>query len=419
MMTEHRRIAWLLLMVLAIPGVAFAAREGRLIGKVVDAQGKPIAGVTVTATSKDIADFQKVTTTDAKGIFMVDFDRINVLYRYRFEKAGYVTAEAEQNWGVVGTERHEFTMHAAEAPVLDQGPPASASNTAIAAFNQGVRAFEAKDYSTARARFEEALRHDPNLRQAWSALSLVHLEQKRYQQAAEAAEKAIALGAADQAVLRTRWEAYRNLGDAAKTQAAREALEKAGRMEEEAKRIHNEGVALTKVGDDQEALTKFQQAVEIDPNLQQAWLALAVTGLKAGRAAEAAAAARKILETDPQHQEALRIQYNAALQTGDEDKIVDALLALAAIDRTVARDNLFKLAAKTFDAEDIVRAKERFTKVLALDPNHPRSNYYLGVILVREGARKEARSHLERFIRLAPNDPDAATAKGLLSYLGN
>jgi Tfp pilus assembly protein PilF len=419
MTSERHLIAFLLAMALALPSPALAIRQGRLIGKVLDPEGKPIAGVTVTATCKDIPDFKKVMTTDAKGVFKVDFDRINVVYHYRFEKAGYLITEAEQTWSLEGTERYEFTMHPGEAPALDYRPPASVATAAFSAFNEGARAFEAKDYPTARARFEEALRHDPHLRPAWSALSMVLLEEKSYRKAAEAAERAIALGDTDPSVLRARWEAYRNLGDGAKAQQAREELEKAGRLQEEAKRIHNEGVALSKRGDDERAFARFQEAVEIDPNLHQAWLALAVSGLKVGRAAEAAAAAKRMLEANAQDEEALRIQYNAALQLGDEARIVEALLALAPIDPTTARDNLFKLAAKAFDADDAARAKERFIKVLELDPNHPRSHYYLGLLFVREKATKDARSHLERFVRLAPNDPDVETAKGLLSYLAN
>jgi tetratricopeptide (TPR) repeat protein len=421
MTSDYRRTAWLLLVVLAAAGSVLAARQGRLVGKVVDPTGKPITGVTVTATSKALPEFEKVATTDGKGIFMVDFERIGIVYTYRFEKAGYKTAQVNQTWNVMGTERQQFILEPGEAPAaaLDQPPPPTTSSQAATAFNEGIRAYEAKDYGTAAAKLQLALQHDPALRQAWSMLSQVHLEQKRYKEAAEAAEKAIALGPGGPAILRVRWEAYRNLGDAARTQQARDELDKAGHLQEEAKRIHNTGVALVKIGNDAEAFAKFQEAVGIDPNLEQSWLALAVTGLKIGRAAEAAAAAKKLLESNPRHEEALRLQYNAALQVGDESKTADALVALAAIEPVTARDNLFKLAKKAFDADATVQARERLLKVLQLDPNHPRANYYFGVILAREGAKEQARIHLQRFLRLAPSDPDADTAKGLLSFLGS
>ena len=54
-----------------------------------------------------------------------------------------------------------------------------------------------------------------------------------------------------------------------------------------------------------------------------------------------------------------------------------------------------------------------------VDPNNPRSHYYLALIYVNEGANEEAKGHLERFIQLAPDDPDAGTAGELLEYLSD
>jgi tetratricopeptide (TPR) repeat protein len=359
-----------------------------------------------------------VTETDKKGIFIVDFKQINVTYLYRFDKAGYQTSQVEQSWTLQGTARHEFKL-APGGPAVMEGPaPASTSNAAIVAYNAGAAALRGKEYPIAQAKFEEALKHDPKLRQAWEALSQAQLEQKRYPQAAEAAEKAIALGSTNPSVLRSRWEAYRNMGDAAKTLEAGADLERIGRLAEEAKRIHNEGVALSKAGNDQAAFAKFQQAVEADPNFEPALLALAVTGLKIDRPAESEAAAGKLLAGAPQHAEALRIRYNAALKTADEAKITEALSGLAAIDPTTARDGFAKIAINAFEADDLAKAKATFAKVLELDPNYARAYYHLGVIGVREGAKNEAKTHLKRFIQLAPSDPDVATAKGLLDHLG-
>jgi tetratricopeptide (TPR) repeat protein len=418
MLTKQRAIVWFLVVIVTIPGLVFAKREGRLIGRVVDPEGQPIEGANVTVTSKDVPGFNVVEVTDKKGIFKVDFEVVEVAYDYRFEKAGYQTVITSQQWNLVGTERIDFTMPLGETPIAEGVVPASTSQPAVQAYNDGVAAFEAKNYAAAQAKFEEAAEHAPELRQTWAALSVVHLEQGHFQQATESAERAMALGSTDEAVFRARWEAYRQLGDEAKTAEALEDLERTGRLTEEAKRVYNEGVALLKADDDEGAFARFQEAVTIDPNLEVALLAVATSGLKIGRNAESVAAAETILANDPQNEEAIRVRYNAALALGDEDMIVDALLDLAPVEFATARDGLWVLALAAYDADDLERARQRFEKVLEVDPNSARAHYFLGLILVSEGANAEARDHLARFLELAPEDPDAATASDLVGYLG-
>ena len=415
MPTSQRTMACLLTLIWIIPGLAFAGQKGRLIGKVVDPQGNPIPGVVVTATSPQIPSFKEVRTTDKKGTFTVDFRQVDVTYHYRFDKAGYQSTEAQQEWHLEGTQDYQWTMY----PVAVGGlPPASTSEPAVLAFNAGVTALKAKDYATAEAKFKEAVGHDPNLVPAWVALSAVQVETGHNQQAAEAAEKAMALGSMDQAVLLSRWQAYRNLKDEAKAAEALKDLEKVGRRAEEAKKIHNEAVALVKAGDNTGAFAKFQEALNVDPNLQASLLGLATAGLKIGRNAEAAAAAEAILKADPKNEQAIRLRYNACLSLGDKERLIDSLVGLAAVEPTAAKNGLLKLAFEAYDANDRVRAKERFQKVLEVDPNQPLAHYYLAMAYVNEGAIEEARSHLERFLTLAPNSPEAETAREMLKQLG-
>jgi len=417
MNTKQRTILWFLVVILVIPGLASAIRKGRLVGRVLDPDGNPIQGVTVTATSSQVKDFFEVETTDEKGVFKVDFERLYVMYQFKFEKAGYQTLQTEQSWSLEGTARHDYFLTPGKTPTGAEGPPASTSSPAIEAFNAGVKAFEDKDYAKAQALFEEALGHDPELRQGWGALSVVYLEQGQYQEAAEAAEKALALGSTSEMVLRSRWEAYRNLGDEAKAEQARQDLEHTGRLTEEAKKVYNEGVQLLKAGDEDGAYAKFQEAVEFNPNLKVAQLAVATTALKVGHNEEAAAAAQAILDENPQDGDALRIRYNAYLALEDDEKLIEALVGMAALEPELARDGLWRLALEAYDAGDMAQSEVRFGKVLEVDPNHPWANYLLGLVLMGEGNNQEAISYLERFIQLAPDDPEAPSARDLVTYL--
>jgi len=423
MHTKQRTLAWLLILIWMVPGLAFAERQGRLIGKVLDPDGKPIPGVVVTVTSPQIKDFRDVQTTDKKGIFRVDFRQVGVTYHYRFDRDGYQTMETEQKFGVEGTDHFEWTMHpgksAAVGAVGAAGgpPPVSTSQDAITAYNDGITALKTKDYATAETKFKESIAHDPNLKQAWAHLSSVQVELGQNKEAAEAAEKAMALGYTNEAVLLARWQAYRNLKDDEKAAEALKDLEKIGRGTEEAKRIHNEGVALVKTGDDAGAFAKFQEALNIDPNLQPSLIGLATAGLKLGRYAEAATAAETVLKTDPKSEKAVRLRFNACLGLGDKARLADALMGLAAFEPVRARDGLLRLAFEAYDANDMVLAKQRFGQALGIDPNFPQAHYYLGLINVGLGASAEAKTHFERFLQLAPNDPEADSAREALKYL--
>ncbi|MGZ8797978.1 MAG: tetratricopeptide repeat protein, partial [Thermoanaerobaculia bacterium] len=190
-----------------------------------------------------------------------------------------------------------------------------------------------------------------------------------------------------------------------------------GRRTEEAKKIHNDAVALVKAGDPVGAFAKFQEALNVDPNLQVSLLGLATAGVKIGRNKEAATAAETILKTDPKNEAAIRIRYNAALSLGDKERLIDALMGLAAFEPVIARNGLLQLAFEAYDANDLVVAKERFSKVLQVDPNYPQAYYYLGVINAGQGAMAEAKRQIERFLQLAPKDPEANSARDMLKYL--
>ncbi len=409
--------AWLLILILALPGLASAKAKGRLIGKVVDQDGQPIEGVTVTATSEMAYGFKEVEVTDKKGIFKIDFDEVEVVYLYRFDKVGYQTVKTEQTWRKLGSARHTFTMPPGEAAPVESLAPASKSAPAVEAYNAGAAAFKAGDAAAAIASLEEALGHDPELRQAWAVLGLARLKAGQYQGAAEAAEKAIALGAADQGVLRARWEAYRQLGDEAKTAEALAAVEQAGIAAEEAKRVFNEAVRAGKADDHETAFVKFKEASELDPSLREALRGMATNGLATGRYQEAITAAKELLADDSQDESALRVRYNAALKLADDSQIFDALLGLAPIEPEAARDGLWNMALAAFEANDMALARERFGKLAPAVPSLPQSHYYLGLIEVREGAAAEAKRHFERFLELAPDDPEAGSARDFLQHL--
>jgi len=412
-----RRGVCLALVLLLLPALASAERKARLRGRIVDVNGAPIEGVEVTVTSPEIPSFNVTKVTDRRGMFIVDYSRVNVTYVYRFEKAGFQPLEVRQVWNLEGTQDAEWALQPATVQLAEGVKPASSSVPAVEAYNEGIAAFKAKAYTAAEAKFKEAVGYDPNLQQGWAALAVVQVELGLFEQAAKAAEKAIALGASDEAVLTARWQAYAALKDEEKAAQALRDLEAAGRRAEEAKRFHNEAVALAKAGNKEAALAKFQQALNLDPKLVESQVGLSTVALELGRWGEAADAAEAALKVDPKNGKAVRLRYNACLHLSDRGRLADALVGLAAVEPTVARDGLLKLGFDAYDAGNMAEARERFSKALEIDPNQALAHYYLAIAYINEGALPQARTHLEAFLRLAPDHPEAPSAREMLKTL--
>jgi tetratricopeptide (TPR) repeat protein len=266
-------------------------------------------------------------------------------------------------------------------------------------------------------KFREALAKDPEFPQAHTAMAELHFEMGNYQEAVTSAETAIAQSSGELNAMKVLYDSHRKLGNDDDAKKAQEALQAAGQATEEAKRIYNAGVAFHKEKDFANALAKFEEAVAMDPNLASAYNALATVTMqmedweKAGRYSE------RLLELEPGHENALRIRYDAYVNTGNTEKLDDALLDLAIIDKEFAVSNLYNQGIAFYNDGNTSEARSWFEKALQVDPEYPRAHYYLGLSYIGEGANDKAKEQLARFIELAPEDPEAATAKEMMAYL--
>jgi Flp pilus assembly protein TadD len=77
---------------------------------------------------------------------------------------------------------------------------------------------------------------------------------------------------------------------------------------------------------------------------------------------------------------------------------------------------LFEHAVKLFNNNQPSEAALELQYVVQADPGMARAHFVLGMSLFNSGRAEEGRIHLEKFIELAPEDPDVEVARGLLSY---
>ncbi len=189
---------------------------------------------------------------------------------------------------------------------------------------------------------------------------------------------------------------------------------------------YNEGVNLLKANNLAGAAPKFEEAAALNPQLAEAQAALADLYLEMGRHPQALAAADRYLVLKPNDPRGLRARYDALKAAGDGDKARATLEALAAADPkgegTAIR--YFNEGAELTRAGKFDEAAAWFEKVVEIAPAEPKfakAHYVLGLTYAKDekDAAKKARAkeQLQTFLQMAPNDPDAGTAKQFLDYL--
>ena len=181
---------------------------------------------------------------------------------------------------------------------------------------------------------------------------------------------------------------------------------------------YNDGVAKLQEKDKAGAVAKFEEAATLNPKLPDAQVVLAELYLDQGKNAEAIAAADRYLALQPNAPRGLSVQYDAYVAMGDAAKADAALEALIKADP--GHDTAVRLLNKgvnLFNSSKVDQAIQVFQRVLEVDPTLAKTHYMLGLSYANSGDNAKAKEHLAKFLELAPNDENAATAKEMLTEI--
>lgn len=179
---------------------------------------------------------------------------------------------------------------------------------------------------------------------------------------------------------------------------------------------YNAGATAYNAQDIAGARSKFQEAVQLDPTLTAAWSVLGHLMLTEKNYKEAAAAAEAALALDPTDERSMRVRLDAYRGLGDAAKVKEATAALATADPKVAAVTMINEGVNLYNAGKMNEAKAPLEKALELDPSAARAHYLLGICYSMDDKAK-ARDHFNKFLELAPDDPDAAAARDMLQYV--
>ena len=202
--------------------------------------------------------------------------------------------------------------------------------------------------------------------------------------------------------------------------AARMGIGTAGReltAKDKAVLVFNEGAESAQQGDTATARKKFLETVGLDPELAAAWTALATLDYGDKQYAAAVQNAEKAVALDAKDARALRILVECYGELGDTAKAKTASDALALADPKAGAADLYNQGIREYNAGNMEVAFGLFEKSLEGDPTFAKTHYMLGMCHVNRGESADAKQHFETFLAMAPNDPDAATAKEMLNYI--
>jgi tetratricopeptide (TPR) repeat protein len=381
----------LAIVALSVPETAAQAARVSLV--VMDVDGKPIEGVTITVTNPAKESDEIIKVTNKKG-------KVTITHLDSFP-----------------TSRLEFTLRpqkvevAAGVQQID-----SKGNRALAAFNEGAEAQKGGDLQLAEKKFRQAAELEPTMAEPHIALAVVAHQKGDYAAAAAEAELALAINPSNEQALNLRYDAYRMLGDAKKTAVAAEALRQSDSFSGASIAVFNEGLVAYRGGDTEAAAEKFRQAVELDPGLVNGYVMLASISLAEGDPKQAEAIASEALKIDPNNTNALKIRYDAMRSLGDAEGARQALEAVIAADPQWAADDLFNHAVELYNADQMADAANALGKIVEAHPDDSEALFLLGMAEYNIGDTENAKKHLARFLELAPDDPDATLAKEMLKY---
>lgn len=389
-----------------VAGPALAARI-EIAGKVVDENGEPLSGAEVSLSAPGTDEPLARDTTKGKGTFELKLDGESGPYRLRVAAEGYGSIDQE-------VKIQAGTRTEANIPMV---PAALATRQkAIDAYNAAVAALQGGDDATGRVELEKAIAADAELPEPHLVLAQLLMDAGENEEAVAEIERYLEMRPDDEQARRVAYEANRRAGNEEGMAEHARFLADTDAAPALAKDVYNQGVALHEEGKQEEALAKFRRALELDPELSPAALAVASVLSVQGDDEGALAALAPVLEREPTNAVALRARF-VVLDREDDPQAEDALDAWAAQDEAAAVSFLDERAQRDFEADFLKEAERSLRRLLRIRPDEPEYHYRIGLVYAAQSRPEEAKRHLRRFVELAPDDPEADSARAMIEAL--
>jgi Flp pilus assembly protein TadD len=181
--------------------------------------------------------------------------------------------------------------------------------------------------------------------------------------------------------------------------------------------VFNEGVTALQAEDLEAARLKFLEAAELDPDFPEVYRALAVVGVESDDYTLAAKASEELLRLEPQDIQAMSTSYFALAMLGDLERLGPAARRLGQADPSLVEGEMLPYARHLFEENKFKVAEMLCESIIDVRPDLADAYYLLGLCRNTMGDTEGAAVAFEEFVRVAPDHPDAESARSLLEFL--
>lgn len=292
-MPRRVRVALFAVVLVLGAGSAASAQTGMIRGKVVDPEGKPVAGAEVTIEFQGGITRKHVVKTDKRGEFM----------QIGLPSGAYKVTASDEKLGSQSMDTAVRTGQTAEVNLtLAPGGGADAGKAAELKklFDEGVAASRANNHDEAIAKFQAALAITPECADCYYNIGVAYMAKKDPAQAEAAWKKALEVKpdyADAMTALSTLYNNQKRFDEAAEMSA--KAAAAVGSTGGNADAIYNQGIILWNQGKIPEAKAKFEEALKANPNHAEANFQLGMALLNEGKTSEAVASFETYLKLAP------------------------------------------------------------------------------------------------------------------------
>jgi Tfp pilus assembly protein PilF len=185
---------------------------------------------------------------------------------------------------------------------------------------------------------------------------------------------------------------------------------------EQAAVAYNSAVDLLNAGDKAGAEVKLLEAVGKNPDLPQAWQALAIIAHDKKDWGKTLEYGQKALDLDPSNTNLYGLMTDAAEKSGDKKAAAEWRKKYDEANPD-SPEILYNKGVDAYNKGKMKDAEAALSKALEAKPDLAMGHYLLGMVSFNLNKKAAAKEHLEKYLELDPNGKEAATARELLPLL--